>query len=85
MFVVYLLQNESHGFQIQKLPFLFLLKGGVADTHSCNRTGGEAKFWIEPVVELAKSFGISHKEISELIEIIKSHENEIRKAWKKHF
>jgi hypothetical protein len=46
---------------------------------------GEAKFWMEPQIELAHNYGISQKEITELIEIIKSHENEIREAWNKHF
>jgi hypothetical protein len=46
---------------------------------------GEAKFWMEPQIELAHNYGISQKEISELTEIIKSHENEIRDACKKHF
>ena len=48
-------------------------------------TDGEAKFWIDPKVELAHNYGISQNEITELTEIIKSHENEIRNAWKKHF
>jgi hypothetical protein len=46
---------------------------------------GEAKFWIDPQVELAHNYGISQKEITELTEIIKNRENEIRKAWNKHF
>lgn len=46
---------------------------------------GEAKFWIQPGIELAYNYGFNQKEIGELIEIIKNHENEIREAWNNHF
>ncbi len=46
---------------------------------------GEAKFWIEPEVALAKSYSLSVKELSKLEKSVKDHENEIRTAWKKHF
>ena len=46
---------------------------------------GEAKFWIDPNVELACNYGLAKKQVGELIEIIEGRKREIAKAWKKHF
>ena len=46
---------------------------------------GEAKFWLEPTVELAQNFGLSAKELRETESLVRSHEQEIRDAWYKHF
>ena len=42
---------------------------------------GEAKFWIEPKIELARCIGFSQSQISFLIQIIKESEHEIRNNW----
>jgi hypothetical protein len=47
--------------------------------------GGEAKFWIEPVVALANHAGLKPKQLAELQKLIEKSKNEIAKAWKKHF
>ena len=46
---------------------------------------GEAKFWIEPIVSLAKSTGYSAKELTRIHRLVEEHKNEIRRGWKKHF
>ena len=46
---------------------------------------GEAKFWLEPVIALAHHHGLSSKELKEIQRIVEAHNNEITKAWKKHF
>ncbi|HLB59741.1 MAG TPA: DUF4160 domain-containing protein [Bdellovibrionota bacterium] len=46
---------------------------------------GEAKFWLDPVIALAKFSGLTPKEIREIQLIIEGHRDEIVKAWKKHF
>jgi len=46
---------------------------------------GEAKFWIFPGIELEKNYGLSEKQINELIQIIEDHKDEIKKAWEKYF
>ncbi len=48
-------------------------------------TNGEAKFWIEPEVILAKNHGLSGSQITELTCVAKEHRDEIENAWKKHF
>ncbi len=46
---------------------------------------GEAKFWMEPEIELAKSYGLSSRALVSVQRLIEGHEDEIRKAWKTHF
>ena len=46
---------------------------------------GEAKFWLEPSIELAQHVGLSRREINEALRLVQEHENEIRSAWLKHF
>jgi hypothetical protein len=47
--------------------------------------GGEAKFWIEPCIELAQNFGLSEMELRKVGKLIEEHEDDIRKAWYCHF
>lgn len=46
---------------------------------------GEAKFWLEPEIELVKAYGVSQKQIREIQEQIEEHENAITDAWHQHF
>jgi hypothetical protein len=46
---------------------------------------GEAKFWLEPAIELAQNYGLNERQIRSAEALIKSHEEEIRAAWRKHF
>ena len=48
-------------------------------------SNGEAKFWILPMVELAQNFGLSARELKEVTELVKFHQQEIKNAWGKHF
>lgn len=46
---------------------------------------GEAKFWIEPAIELALNKGLSTTELKELKQIIEERQNEIREHWHRYF
>jgi hypothetical protein len=46
---------------------------------------GEAKFWLEPKLELAHNYGLSQRRLTIALDIIRRHKREIRSAWKKHF
>ncbi|HEY2919912.1 MAG TPA: DUF4160 domain-containing protein [Candidatus Binatia bacterium] len=46
---------------------------------------GEAKFWMEPRLELAQNYGLNNKDLGTARSLIEEHEDEIRKAWQKHF
>ena len=46
---------------------------------------GEAKFWIEPEIELAGNYGLSRRRMNAALLLIRRHELEIRTAWEAHF
>ena len=46
---------------------------------------GEAKFWLEPLGEVAVNHGLSQRDIREIREIIELRQQEIRNAWDRHF
>ncbi|MCX5768704.1 MAG: DUF4160 domain-containing protein [Candidatus Hydrogenedentes bacterium] len=46
---------------------------------------GEGKFWLEPDVEVAKSYGLTEQQITAVIRIIEERKNEISAAWGRHF
>jgi hypothetical protein len=46
---------------------------------------GEAKFWLEPRIELALSAGLSRRDITEALRLVQEHEHVIRRAWYEHF
>lgn len=46
---------------------------------------GEAKFWIEPQIELARNHRLSAQDLSRVLSLVIEHEQEIRDAWKRHF
>lgn len=46
---------------------------------------GEAKFWLEPEIELAKNYRYTRKQVKQIESIIEVHNNELISAWRKHF
>lgn len=46
---------------------------------------GEAKFWIEPMVEIEVHRGLSSKELKELKSVVEENVDEIRNHWHQHF
>lgn len=46
---------------------------------------GEAKFWLDPRVELAENHGLSRQHLVRARRLIKENEDEIRRAWEGHF
>lgn len=46
---------------------------------------GEAKFWIEPDIELARNYNLSDQDVSRALELVVDHEQEIKDAWHGHF
>ena len=50
-----------------------------------NHTDGEAKFWLEPTIELAQNFGLAAMHLREAEELVKTHEQRVRTSWQQHF
>jgi len=46
---------------------------------------GEAKFWLEPEIELARSHGLSEHDLTRARRLIVEREHVIREAWADHF
>lgn len=50
--------------------------------HSAN---GEAKYWLEPEVELARSVGFRQAQLRKVEQTIRDHYEELVDAWRRHF
>ena len=46
---------------------------------------GEAKFWLEPEIELAKNYHFSRKQLKEIELLVEAHYHELISAWQQHF
>jgi len=46
---------------------------------------GEAKFWLEPEIELANNYRYSRKQLKKVELFIEEHYDEIICAWKQYF
>jgi uncharacterized protein DUF4160 len=46
---------------------------------------GQAKFWLEPNIELAENYGLRSVEISRAQKLIEEHSDEITHRWQEHF
>ena len=44
-------------------------------------SNGEAKFWLEPDIELAKNHRLSTQQLAKLQEVIEEHYDELTEAW----
>ena len=49
------------------------------------RADGEAKFWLEPEIELARNFRLSQAQLREAKKVIEERSDEFKAAWKRHF
>lgn len=50
---------------------------------TCNE--GEAKFWLEPIVSLATSYGLHEKQLNEIHKLAEKRKNDFIKIWKEYF
>jgi len=55
------------------------------DRRIASCSDGEAKFWLEPQLELARNYPLSRAQIREAEAIIEEHEDELKAAWGAHF
>ncbi|MGA9763084.1 MAG: DUF4160 domain-containing protein [Rhodomicrobium sp.] len=50
--------------------------------HTAN---GEAKFWLEPQIELARGHRLTQVQLQEIRQIIEEHHDSLIAAWRRHF
>jgi hypothetical protein len=46
---------------------------------------GEAKFWLEPAIELAQNWGLTPSHLALAKQLIEARSDEVRAAWQQHF
>lgn len=46
---------------------------------------GEAKFWLEPQIELARNHNLSRLQLHDIEQIIEDHYEQLSGAWARHF
>ena len=46
---------------------------------------GEAKFWLEPTIQLAAVLGLSPRTVGDAEAVVRRHEQEVRDARERHF
>ena len=46
---------------------------------------GEAEFWLEPSIELARNIGLSSSKMKEAECLVETRKQEIIDAWNNHF
>jgi len=50
-----------------------------------NCADGEAKFWLEPEIQLVRNQGLSQIQLREIEQIIEEHQDDLRAAWNTGF
>ncbi len=46
---------------------------------------GEAKYWLEPTIELAVNHGLSAQQLAKIMIIVEEHESDLISAWNSYF
>ena len=46
---------------------------------------GEAKFWLEPEIELARNYSLSRFQLKQIEKIIEERYDKFTAAWQTHF
>ena len=49
----------------------------------CN--DGEAKYWLDPEIRLARNYHLSQRQLNEIEQLIEEHYDDLTSAWEKHF
>lgn len=72
-------------FRVGPFRFFFFSREESRPHVHVESADGEAKFWLEPEIELARSHGLTERDLRRIREIIDDREPEIRNAWNRHF
>lgn len=72
-------------FRVKDYRFFFFSREETRAHVHVSSPEGEAKFWIEPEVELVLNRGLSTRQVDEIHSIVKERSHEIKAAWQEHF
>jgi hypothetical protein len=79
------IHREPDSLSRARFSVLLLFREKTRAYEHVHGSNGEAKFWLEPQIELAENYGLRTAELRKIRDLIEEHENEIRSAWYKHF
>jgi hypothetical protein len=72
--------------RIRGYRFFFFSREGNEPRHiHVQQAERYAKFWLEPLIELAESRGFMSSQLRELHSLIEEHRQEFILAWDEHF
>lgn len=71
--------------KIGNLRFFFFSREETRMHIHINSPEGEAKFWLEPQIELALNKKFSEQKLNEIEKIIVEYENEFKSKWTEYF
>ena len=77
--------GESTVFRYRQYRFFFFSREEPRMHVHVFSPDGEAKFWLEPQIDLAVNKGLRTVELTELHRIIEERQDEIRQHWNRHF
>jgi hypothetical protein len=46
---------------------------------------GEAKFWLEPEIELARNYRFTNRQLQDIETLVEEHHDELISAWRQYF
>jgi hypothetical protein len=78
-------RHEFRVLRVGGLRFYFFSRDELRLHVQAKGTSGEAKFWLTPEIALFENYGLSPRQVSSALRLIREHEDEIRQAWKAHF
>jgi hypothetical protein len=76
--------RSTHRPSCDRFRFFFLSREEERLHIHVQSADGEAKFWIEPNVELARDYHLSEQDLSRVLQLVVEHEQGIRDAWYRH-
>jgi hypothetical protein len=67
------------------MRFFFLTREESRPRIHVIHPGREAKFWLEPAIEIADNHGLGPRHLAQAKQLIREHQDEIRRAWQEQF
>ncbi|MCI0505759.1 MAG: DUF4160 domain-containing protein [Gammaproteobacteria bacterium] len=72
-------------FREQGFRFFFFSREELRMHVHVHCENGEAKYWLEPEIELAHNCKLKRHELKQIEAIIEDHYHELKSAWQTHF
>ena len=77
--------DEPYRVSRKWLSLLLLLARRDAHARPRACAEGEAKYWLEPAIELAHNYGLNERQLRSVKALIEAHTDDIRSSWARHF